>query len=129
MVGSVPVPSNHPEPLSYPLGRVEAVKVHDARRVRDAAEQLVAAVSALDLGAMLPEAHRELVALGERIERTGRTVKAMAAASCTTSAGPPAPTPTPTPTPPGPGSTPAGPTAPGPTLTAPDTSTSPAPPT
>jgi len=54
--------------------------VQDARGVREAAEALAAAVSALDLGSMLPAAHRELVALGERIERTGHTVKALAAA-------------------------------------------------
>ena len=35
---------------------------------------------------MLPAAHRELVALGERIERTGRTVKSMAAAKVAESA-------------------------------------------
>lgn len=56
------------------------MEVQDARRVREAAEVLADAVAALDLGAMLPSAHQELVALGERIERTGRTVKSMAAA-------------------------------------------------
>ncbi|MEX2294140.1 MAG: DUF222 domain-containing protein [Acidimicrobiales bacterium] len=54
--------------------------VKDTRRVRRATEALAAAVADLDLGAMLPATHQELVALGERIERTGRTVKAMAAA-------------------------------------------------
>ena len=62
------------------------MEVHDARRVREAAEVLAAAVAELDLGAMLPAAHQELVALGERIERTGRTVKSMAAAKVAESA-------------------------------------------
>ena len=35
---------------------------------------------------MLPTTHRELVAIGERIERTGRTVKSMAAAKVAESA-------------------------------------------
>jgi hypothetical protein len=56
------------------------MKVQDARRVREAADVLAAAVAEIDLGSLLPAAHRELVALGERIERTGRTVKSMAAA-------------------------------------------------
>jgi hypothetical protein len=56
------------------------MQVQDARRVRKATEALAAAVAEMDLGSMLPAAHRELVALGERIERTGRTVKSMAAA-------------------------------------------------
>ena len=56
------------------------MQVQDARRVREAADVLAAAVAEIDLGSMLPATHRELVALGERIERTGRTVKAMAAA-------------------------------------------------
>ena len=62
------------------------MQVHDARRVREAAEALAAAVAEIDLGSMLPAAHRELVALGERIERTGRTVKSMAAAKVAESA-------------------------------------------
>jgi hypothetical protein len=62
------------------------MKVQDARRVRAAVDALTAAVSSIDLGAMLPSTHRELVALGERIERTGRTVKAMAAAKVAESA-------------------------------------------
>jgi hypothetical protein len=62
------------------------MEVHDARRVREAAEVLAAAVAEMDLGAMLPAAHRELVALGERIERTGRTVKSLAAAKVAESA-------------------------------------------
>ncbi len=56
------------------------MKVQHAHQVAQAAEALAVAVAELDLGAMLPATHRELVALGERIERTGRTVKAMAAA-------------------------------------------------
>ena len=56
------------------------MKVQVAHRVRQAVDHLAAAVAAIDLGAMQPEVHQELVALGERIERTGRTVKAMAAA-------------------------------------------------
>jgi len=60
--------------------------VQDARRVREAADLLAAAVAEIDLGAMLPTAHRELVALGERIERTGRTVKSLAAAKVAESA-------------------------------------------
>jgi hypothetical protein len=56
------------------------MQVQDARRVREAVDVLTAAVGEIDLGAMLPAAHQELVALGERIERTGRTVKALAAA-------------------------------------------------
>lgn len=62
------------------------MEVQDARRVREAADQLAAAIAALDLGAMLPETHRELVALGERLERTGRTMKAMAVAKVAESA-------------------------------------------
>ena len=62
------------------------MQVQDARRVREAVDQLAAAVAGLDLGAMLPASHRELVVLGERIERTGRTVKAMAAAKVAESA-------------------------------------------
>ena len=62
------------------------MQVHDARRVREAAAVLAAAVAEIDLGSMLPAAHRELVALGERIERTGRTVKSMAAAKVAESA-------------------------------------------
>ena len=62
------------------------MQVHDARRVREAADVLAAAVAEIDLGSMLPEAHRELVAIGERIERTGRTVKSMAAAKVAESA-------------------------------------------
>jgi hypothetical protein len=62
------------------------MKVQDARRVREAADVLAAAVAQIDLGAMLPATHRELVALGERIERTGRTVKSMAAARVAESA-------------------------------------------
>lgn len=54
--------------------------LEDARGVREAVEALAAAVAELDLGAMRPAAHRELVLLGEQIERTGRTVKALAAA-------------------------------------------------
>lgn len=54
--------------------------VQDARRVREAADLLAAAVAETDLGSMLPTTQRELVALGERIERTGRTLKSMAAA-------------------------------------------------
>ena len=56
------------------------MQVQDARRVREAVDVLAAAVAEVDLGSMLPAAHREFVALGERIERTGRTVKSMAAA-------------------------------------------------
>jgi hypothetical protein len=62
------------------------MQVQDARRVREATEVLAAAVGEMDLGAMLPATHRELVALGERIERTGRTVKALAAAKVAESA-------------------------------------------
>ena len=62
------------------------MQVQDARRVREAADALAAAVAEMDLGSMLPAAHRELVALGERIERTGRTVKSMAAAKVAESA-------------------------------------------
>ena len=62
------------------------MKVQDARRVREAVERLAAAVAEVDLGSMLPATHRELVALGERIERTGRTVKSMAAAKVAESA-------------------------------------------
>jgi hypothetical protein len=62
------------------------MQVQDARRVREAAERLAAVVAEIDLGTMLPEAHRELVALGERIERTGRAVKSMAAAKVADSA-------------------------------------------
>ena len=56
------------------------MQVQDVRRVREAVERLTAAVAAIELGSMLPDTHRELVALGERIERTGRTVKSLAAA-------------------------------------------------
>ena len=66
--------------LSHPVRSVGSMQVQDARRVREAAAVLAAAVAELDLGSMLPGAHRELVAVGERIERTGRTVKSMAAA-------------------------------------------------
>jgi len=62
------------------------MEVHDAGAVREATDLLAAAVAALDLGSMLPATHRELVALGERIERTGRTVKSMAAARVAESA-------------------------------------------
>ncbi len=62
------------------------MEVQDARRVREAADVLAAAVSDMDLGSMLPATHRELVALGERIERTGRTVKSLAAAKVAESA-------------------------------------------
>ena len=62
------------------------MEAQDARQVREAAEVLAAAVAKLDLGSMRPAAHRELVALGERIERTGRTVKSMAAARVAESA-------------------------------------------
>ena len=62
------------------------MQVQDARRVREAADLLAAAVAEMDLGSMLPAAHRELVALGERIERTGRTVKSLAAAKVAESA-------------------------------------------
>jgi len=62
------------------------MKVQDVRRLRGAAEALAAAVAEIDLGSMLPAAHQELVALGERIERTGRTVKSMAAARVAESA-------------------------------------------
>jgi len=60
--------------------------VQDARRVRQAADALAAAVAEIDLGSMLPATHRELVALGERIERTGHAVKALAAAKVAESA-------------------------------------------
>ncbi len=60
--------------------------VQDARRVREAADALAAAVAEIDLGSMVPATHRELVALGERIERTGRAVKSMAAAKVAESA-------------------------------------------
>jgi hypothetical protein len=63
------------------------MEVQDARRVREATDVLAAAVAGVDLGSMLPGTHRELVALGERIERTGRTLKAMAAARVADSAG------------------------------------------
>src|SRR5687768_11617737 len=69
-----------PDRLSHPLRTVGGMQVQDARRVRKAAEALAAAVAAIDLGAMLPATHQELVALGERIERTGRTLKSLAAA-------------------------------------------------
>ncbi|MGQ0832961.1 MAG: hypothetical protein ACT4OV_14940 [Microthrixaceae bacterium] len=62
------------------------MELQDARRVRDAVDVLAAAVAEIDLGSMLPATHRELVALGERIERTGRTVKSMAAAKVAESA-------------------------------------------
>ena len=62
------------------------MQVHDARRVREAADALAAAVAEVDLGAMLPATHQELVALGERIERTGRTLKSLAAAKVAESA-------------------------------------------
>ncbi len=62
------------------------MEVQDARRVGEAVDQLVAAVAGLDLGAMVPATHRELVGLGERIERTGRTLKALAAARVAESA-------------------------------------------
>jgi hypothetical protein len=62
------------------------MKVQDARRVREAVDVLSAAVAAIDLGAMLPATHRELVALGERVERTGRTLKSLAAAKVAESA-------------------------------------------
>jgi hypothetical protein len=62
------------------------MQVQDARRVREAADALAAAVAEIDLGSMLPATHRELVAIGERIERTGRTVKSLAAAKVAESA-------------------------------------------
>ncbi|MET0901804.1 MAG: hypothetical protein ABWZ52_01065 [Acidimicrobiales bacterium] len=62
------------------------MKVQDAHRVREAVDRLTAAVADIDLGSMLPAAHRELVELGERIERTGHTVKSMAAATVADSA-------------------------------------------
>jgi hypothetical protein len=62
------------------------MQVQDARRVREAADVLAAAVAEIDLGSMLPAAHRELVALGERIERTGRAMKSLAAAKVAESA-------------------------------------------
>ena len=52
----------------------------DAAPITEATERLAGLVSALDLGAAVPGTCKELVALGERIERTGRTLKAMAAA-------------------------------------------------
>ena len=52
----------------------------DAPPITEATERLAGLVSALDLGAAVPGTCKELVALGERIERTGRTLKAMAAA-------------------------------------------------
>ncbi len=75
-----------PASLSHPLRRVCVMQVQHARRVRQATEELVAAVAELDLGMMLPEVQRELVALGERLERTGRTMKALAAAKVAESA-------------------------------------------
>ena len=72
--------------LSHPLRSVGGMEVHDARAVREAVDRLASAVAALDLGSMLPADHRELVALGERIERTGRTVKTLAAARVADSA-------------------------------------------
>jgi hypothetical protein len=62
------------------------MQVQDARRVREAVDRLAAAVASMELASMLPATHRELVALGERIERTGRTVKTMAAARVAESA-------------------------------------------
>jgi hypothetical protein len=56
------------------------VEVTTSRRIAEVSDRLTAAVQGLDLGAALPATCKELVALGERIERTGRTLKAMAAA-------------------------------------------------
>ena len=73
-------PASRPDRLSHPLRSVGGMDVQDARQVREAADLLAAAVAETDLGSMLPATQRELVALGERIERTGRTLKSMAAA-------------------------------------------------
>jgi hypothetical protein len=56
------------------------VNVVDARPIAEATDRVVGLVSALDLGMAPPATCKELVALGERIERTGRTLKALAAA-------------------------------------------------
>ena len=76
----MPMQDSRFESLSHPLRRVGVMEVQDARRVSEAADLLAAAVAELDLGSVLPATCRELVALGERIERTGRALKAMAAA-------------------------------------------------
>ena len=60
--------------------------VTTSRRVDQATEALAKAIAALDLGAATPVTCKELVALGERIERTGRTVKSLAAAKVAESA-------------------------------------------
>ena len=52
----------------------------DARPIGEATERLARLVSEVDLRAAVPGTCKELVALGERIERTGRTLKALAAA-------------------------------------------------
>ena len=44
------------------------------------AERLCGLVAGLDLGSVVPGTAKDLVALGERIERCGRTLKTMAAA-------------------------------------------------
>jgi hypothetical protein len=64
---------------------VEHVIVTDSRRISEAAERLATLVSDLDLVSTLPATCKELVALGERIERTGRTLKSLAAAKVASS--------------------------------------------
>lgn len=80
------MPVTAPIDCHTPLHIVGSMQVQDARRIREAADVLAAAVAEIDLGSMLPAIHRELVALGERIERTGRTVKSLAAAKVAESA-------------------------------------------
>src|SRR4029079_10816119 len=71
--------------LSHPLRRLGMVKVVDARPIGEATDRLVGLVSGLDLGMAVPATCKELVALGERIERAGRTLKALAAAKVASS--------------------------------------------
>jgi hypothetical protein len=54
------------------------ITVQDGTEVREVAERLHALVMDVDLGEMLPATAKELVAVGERIERTGRVLKMMA---------------------------------------------------
>lgn len=54
--------------------------VQGAAEVRDAADRLHAVVAAIDAGAVLPSTAKELVAIGEQIERTGRALKMLASA-------------------------------------------------
>ena len=54
--------------------------VQDVTEVRQGAEDLLSALARLDLDAMVPTAHRELVTVCDRVERAVRTAKSMAAA-------------------------------------------------